>query len=230
MEFIGTFFLIFTIALTSTKGYDNPVPPLAIGSVLIVLVYMAGPISGAHFNPAVSIGIFLSRRNKITFRKLIGYILTQVVAGFVAGGLVAGLSEMSHIGPPELDTTYKFIVAFVVESLFSFLLMSVVLHVATTRVAAENKPFIGIAIGLTVMVGALSVSHMSGAVFNPAVGTGPFIVGFFMPNSTINMTGAQLAESILILYWLGPILGCVLASLLFRLTMSDEYVSTSFEM
>jgi len=229
MEFIGTFFLIFTITLTSTVGYDNPVPGLAIGGVLVVLVNLAGPVSGAHFNPAVSFGIFLSRRNKITLRKVLGYILVQVFAGFIASGLVAGISHGAHIEPPNLSDTYNFMRAFIVEALFTFLLMSVVLNVGSTKGAAENKPIIAMSVGFTIMTGALSVGHISGAVFNPAVGTGPFIVGFFIPKENGWLSGGDLIEYILLLYWLAPILGSSLAALIFRITVPDEYSSTSYD-
>src|SRR5262245_13716309 len=86
VEFIGTFFLVFTVGQT-VKGPDSAaLAPLAIGSVLMVMVYAGGHFSGGHYNPAVTLGVTL--RGKMTWAEALPYMAAQVVGAFVAAGLV----------------------------------------------------------------------------------------------------------------------------------------------
>ena len=87
-EFLGTFFLVLTVGLTVLGG--TPLAPLAIGSALMVMVYAGGHISGAHYNPAVSLAVFL--RRKLTATDLVGYWLCQLAGAIVAAILVKGLA------------------------------------------------------------------------------------------------------------------------------------------
>lgn len=178
MEFIGTFFLVFTVAAAAVGGWAPlGFAPLAIGSVLMVMIFAGGHISGGHYNPAVSFAVFV--RGKLPMNDLIIYWVVQLAAGVVAALLASSLLGISASAPLAVDLT-KVIVA---EFLFTFALTFVVLNVATAKGTAGNS-FYGLAIGFTVLSGAYAVGSISGGVFNPAVGTGITLLGVLDWGST----------------------------------------------
>jgi aquaporin Z len=164
-EFIGTFFLVLTIGCTVIPGAAGVIAPLAIGGALMVMVYAGGHISGAHFNPAVTLAICI--RGRCEGKQLIPYWLAQVLA-CVAAAMAAVFLVGKSGTPMEIKNVP---VAFVAEFLFTFALAFVVLNSATSKDTAGNS-FYGLAIGMTVMVGAFSVGSISGGAFNPAVALG----------------------------------------------------------
>jgi aquaporin Z len=173
VEFIGTFFLVFTVGMT-VKGPDGagPLAALAIGSSLMVMVYAGGHFSGGHYNPAVTLGVTL--RGKATWAEAIPYWGAQFAAAIVAALLVlfikpivAGPVDPPPGGPVEYSIPAKLLVEF----LFTFALVYVVLNSATAKGTAGNS-FYGLAIGFTVVVGAFAVGPVSGGAFNPAVALG----------------------------------------------------------
>lgn len=194
VEGIGTFFLVFTIGLVAAV---NPIPlaPLAIGGVLMVMVYAGGHISGAHYNPAITLAVFL--RKKATARELLGYWVAQLIGG-IAAGMLAG-SFVTDVASASLP---NYLPAGIVEFLFTFALAYVVLNVATTR-GTEGNSYYGLAIGFTVMVGAFAAGPISGAVFNPAVAVGITVLGFS-------------AGSALPLYLIANFAGAAFAAVLFN--------------
>jgi aquaporin Z len=195
-EFVGTFFLVLTIGLTVTNG--TPMAPLAIGSVLMAMVYMGGHISGAHYNPAVSVAILI--RGKMEARDLIPYVLSQL-----SGAIVASLTVMLIVGDtfaPAPAPEAGLVVVLLCEALFTFALSLVILNVATDDATAGNS-YYGLAIGFTVMAGAFAVGATSGGAFNPAVGTGPILIDALM--------GGGIWDHLWI-YWAGPVLGGVAAA------------------
>jgi aquaporin Z len=169
VEFIGTFFLVFTVGASVRSG--APLAPLAIGASLMVMIFAGGHISGGHFNPAVSWGVFL--RGKLTGADLIPYWVAQFAAGLVAAFIVTYLFSGPPAGGPALHGTVP---SLIVEFLFTFALVWVVLNTATAKGTAGNS-FYGLAIGMTVMTGAVAVGGISGGAFNPAVGFGVFRMG-----------------------------------------------------
>lgn len=169
-EFIGTFFLMLGILLAVTHSGD--LAPLAIGGILTVLVFACGHISGAHFNPAVSVGLHL--RGLVTVRELLAYIVVQVLAAAVGAGTFLLLETPGNA--PEVAQGE----AFLVELLFTFVLMWVILNVATSR-GTDGNSFYGLAIGFTVMAGAFMVGGISGAAFNPAIALGGIAAGLLDP-------------------------------------------------
>ena len=164
-EFIGTFFLVLTIGLTVTSG--SSLAPLAIGSVLMVMCYMGGAISGAHYNPAVTLAVFL--RGKLTARDVAPYMVMQLIGAFFAALIVHYLTGKTFAPDPSMEVTK--VGATIAEFLFTFALALVVLNTATASKTANNSYF-GLAIGFTVMVGAFAVGGISGGAFNPAVAVG----------------------------------------------------------
>lgn len=165
-EFIGTFFLVFTVGMTVFDPHTVGLwAPLAIGAALAVMVFAGGHISGGHFNPAVSLAVFL--RKKLSSRDLILYWVAQFVAGVIAALLVMYFKGGRAASPLALHP----LKALIAEFLFTFALCYVVLNVATAKATAGNSYF-GWAIGFTVLVGAYAVGTISGAAFNPAVALG----------------------------------------------------------
>ena len=164
-EFIGTFFLVLTVGCTVIPGAPAVIAPLAIGAALMVMVYAGGHISGAHFNPAVTLAVCI--RGRCEGNQLIPYWIAQVLA-CLAGALVAVFIVGKSGSPMEIKNVP---VAFVAEFLFTFALAFVILNSATSKDTAGNS-FYGLAIGMTVMVGAFAVGGISGGAFNPAVALG----------------------------------------------------------
>src|SRR6266568_1237076 len=157
-EFIGTFFLVLTIGCTVIPGAPGVIPPLAIGAVLMVMVYAAGHLSGGHLNPAVTLAVWI--RGRCDTKDVFPYWGAQVLAGIVAG-LVAVFLVGKSGTPMEIKSLPA---AFVAEFLFTFALAYVVLNAATAKATAGNS-FYGLAIGFTVVVGAFAVGPVSGGAF-----------------------------------------------------------------
>jgi aquaporin Z len=204
-ELVGTFFLVLTIGLTVMSG--TPMAPLAIGSVLMAMVYMGGHISGAHYNPAVSVAILI--RGKMDARDLVPYVLAQL-----AGAILASLAVMVIVGEtfaPAPAPEAGLVVVLLSEAVFTFALSLVILNVATDDATAGNS-YYGLAIGFTVMAGAFAVGGISGGVFNPAVGTGPILIDV--------LAGEGVFDHLWI-YWAGPLLGGIAAAGVFDLQHLD---------
>jgi aquaporin Z len=170
VEFIGTFFLVFTVGMAVARAGN--LAPLAIGSVLMVMVFAGGHISGGHYNPAVSTGVLL--RGRMRPVEYVPYVLAQAAAAVLAAMLVKGLGYGPHTAA-AVAATWKMLV---VEALFTFALVYVVLNVATAR-GTQNNSFYGLAIGFTIAVGAFAVGSISGGAFNPAVAFGATVMGMF---------------------------------------------------
>ena len=168
-EFIGTFFLIFTVGAATAKTGAGALAPFAAGGVLMVMVFAGGHVSGSHYNPAVTAAIMI--RGKIKPREAFSYAMTQLVAAVLAGLLARGIDGAGVAA--ATGATWK---ALTVEFLFTFALVYVALNVATSDGTRDNS-FYGLAIGFTVVVGALAVGGISGGAFNPAVALGASIVG-----------------------------------------------------
>jgi aquaporin Z len=169
-ELIGTFFLVFTVCCVSLAG--SPLGPLAVGAVLMTMIFAGGHISGGHFNPAVSLAVFL--RGRLSLADLPWYMGAQLIGGLIG----AGLSRLVIDVDPTAFTVSndRILAAFVAELLFTFALAYVVLNVATSK-DHPNNSFYGLAIGFTVLAGAVAVGGVSGAAFNPAVGLGVTVAG-----------------------------------------------------
>lgn len=167
VEFIGTFFLVFTVGMAVRSGSD--LAPLAIGAVLMVMIFSGGHVSGGHFNPAVTLAVFL--RGKCPKTDVIPYWIAQLVAGVLAAFIVVALT-----GRPLTPGSHAALPSLVVEFLFTFALAWVVLNTATAKGTSGNS-FYGLAIGFTVLTGAIAVGGISGGAFNPAVGLGVFVMG-----------------------------------------------------
>ncbi|MEO1128098.1 MAG: aquaporin [Planctomycetota bacterium] len=190
VEFIGTFFLILTIGMTVIDpGGAGAMAPLAIASVLMVMIYAGGHISGAHYNPAVTLAVLL--RGKCPVSDLVPYVIAQLVAAVAAAALVRYLkvdAEIVAMAPAVVP-------ALIAEFLFTFALVYVILNVATTK-AAEGNSYYGLAIGFTVLAGAYAVGGISGGAFNPAVAIGLVVMGLVDASDVWIHLVAQVAAAI----------------------------------
>ena len=198
VEFIGTFFLILIIGLTGN--------PVAIGLGLSVLIYMGAHISGAHYNPAVTLAMFLNE--EISKKELFSYISSQFLGAFVATFVINILGNNNFSVVPGTSDIGNVLIS---EILFTFLLVFVILNVALNKKIKGNQYF-GIAIGLTVTIGAFSVGDISGAVFNPAVSFGPSIYGLF----DSQIADSNISSDFFIYYLITGIVGSVSASYLYK--------------
>jgi aquaporin Z len=171
-EFIGTFGLVFTVGCAVMSG--SGLAPLAIGAVLMVLVYAGGHISGAHYNPAVTLGVFL--RGKISLKDAVPYWIAQFAAAFFAAWLSRYVVNPQHLTSLSLSGGHAVVAALLAEFFFTFALVYVVLNVATSKDHPDNQ-FYGLAIGFTVAAGAAAVGGISGGAFNPAVAFGATLMG-----------------------------------------------------
>ncbi|MDE2784792.1 MAG: aquaporin [Gemmatimonadota bacterium] len=204
-EFAGTFFLVFTIGLTVLQ--ETSAAPLAIGAVLAALVYMGAHVSGAHYNPAISIVILL--RGQLDRRDLLPYIAMQIAGATAAALMVRLVTGRFLTLAPGAGVSPA--VALAAESLFAFALSLVILNVATSPHTRGNS-YYGLAIGFVVMAGAGAVGDISGGAFNPAVGTGPILVAL--------AGGGPLHD--LWIYWVGPVAGAALAVPVYRMQHARE--------
>lgn len=186
VELIGTFFLVLTIGQVVIDPGAGDLAPIAIGAALMVMVFAGGHISGAHYNPAVTLGVML--RGKATTADLVGYWIAQVVGAGLAALVVRWLKGDYAAAPMELATAP----ALIAEFLFTFALVYVVLNVATAR-GNEGNSHYGLAIGFTVTVGAYAVGGISGGAFNPAVAVGIVLLGLVPAGSLWIYLVANLA-------------------------------------
>lgn len=203
-ELVGTFVFVFAIIGAVNSGSD--LTPLAIGFALMVMVYATGHISGAHLNPAVSVGVWL--RGAIDVMGLVAYLVAQLVGAALAAAVsfalfpAAAEAQQIEVGP-----------AFLVEALWTFVLVYVVLNVATSKDHPDNS-FYGLAIGTTVFVGAVGLGGISGGGFNPAVALGLSITG-------------QFAWGSYWLYFIAPIIGGAVAAVVFRVLNAHDKLPAS---
>jgi aquaporin Z len=199
-EFIGTFFLVLTIGLTAKTG--TPLAPLAIGSALMVMIYLGGHVSGAHYNPAVTLAIWL--RGKLSTGEIVPYMVAQLAGAFAAAAGVHYLVGFTFAPAPGAEVGAM--QAVVAEFLFTFALALVVLNVATADATAGNS-YYGLAIGFTVLAGAFAAGPISGGAFNPAVGTGPTL---------FHAVAGDGGLGHLWIYLVGPFLGGIGAAAVFK--------------
>jgi aquaporin Z len=166
VEFIGMFLFVLTVGMV-VIGHDanNFMLPVAIGSTLMVLVYAGGHVSGGHYNPAVTLAVWL--RGRCPTADVPAYWISQILGAFAASGVVLYLKGDTVATPQEIQV----VPALIAEFIGTFALCYVVLNVATAKATAGNSNY-GLAIGFTVVVMAYALGGISGGAFNPAIATG----------------------------------------------------------
>jgi aquaporin Z len=160
MEFIGTMFLVLVIGLNSN--------PIAVGAILIAMVYIGWHISGAHYNPAITLAVWI--RGKIDLKNAVAYIFAQLLGAFAASIVFYLIQERTFAPAPTVGVEiWKSIL---LELLFTFALCSVFLELATSERLKGNYIY-GLAIGFTFLGGIYAIGGISGGVLNPAAAFGP---------------------------------------------------------
>lgn len=208
-EFVGTFFLVLTVGLNVLQ--NTPFAPISIGSILMVMIFATGSVSGGHFNPAVTVGIVVAQ--KLTNQDLISnkragiYVAVQLIAGIVAACTYWALLGATFTLKPGVG--YTWFDASIVEVLFTLALVFVVLNVACLQDKSGND-FFGLSIGFTVMSAAFAIGGISGCSLNPAVSVGVMLTDFMH-------IGHAHSLRYLPLYIICPLIGACAASGLFYL-------------
>ena len=204
VELIGTFFLVLTIGQTVVDSPTGVIPPLAIGSALMVMIYAGGHLSGGHYNPAVTLAVWI--RGRCATVDVIPYWVAQV-AGAALAALVV-IYFKGHAQPDGSGPAMDIPKGFLAEFLFTFALAYVMLNSATSKATAGNS-FYGLAIGFTVLTGAFAVGGISGGAFNPAVAIGATIMNLIKP-------------SVVWVHLIADLAGGAVAGLLFRFLNPDD--------
>ncbi|MDZ4823985.1 MAG: aquaporin [Flavobacteriales bacterium] len=199
-ELIGTLVLVFTIGTAVASG--SVFAPLSIGCALMVMGYAGGHISGAHYNPAVSLAIFI--RGKISGPEMFQYWIAQISGGLAGAFLSCAItgSDTCCQMIPEAEASR----AVFAELIGTFILAFVVLNVATVK-AHHGNSFYGLAIGFTIFALASTIGSISGGAYNPAVG---------ISRCFCDMANGGPSLSNLWIYLVGPFAGATLAALVWN--------------
>lgn len=210
-EFTGTYFLVLTVGCNVLTG--SVAAAISIGGVLTVMIFALGSVSGAHFNPAVTLAVALSGRKQLDAKQGALYIVAQLIASVCAAATYAVICKGTFVLEPVAK--YTWVTALTVELLYSMALCYVVLNVATTRRQFGNQYF-GLAIGFTVVAAALAIGGISGCSLNPAVSFGTLAAATFERGTP--------ALRWFPLYFFAPFLGAALAAGSFYIVRKgDEY-------
>jgi aquaporin NIP len=207
-EIIGTFALVFCgtgaiIINQETAGVvTHPGIAFTFGLVVMVMIYALGPISGAHFNPAVTIAFTVAK--KFPVKEVIPFIISQSVGAFLASVILHFLfptNEFLGATMPAGSAQQSF----VLELLLTFFLMLVIVHVATG--SKEQGMFAGLAIGSTVLLEAMFAGPICGASMNPIRSLAPALVSGHTENLWV--------------YLLAPTLGAIIAIGIWKILKND---------
>jgi aquaporin Z len=224
-EFLGTFVLVFAgcgaaILDAGNKGIDYLGVALAFGVAVLVMVYAVGAISGGHFNPAVTLGLAIARR--FPWSDVVAYVVTQVVAAFVASLVLLGVAEgqdgfgakasgfASNGYGDHSPTHYSLGSVILVEIVLTAIFLYVIIGATDVRAPVG---FAGIAIGLTLTIIHLVSIPVSNTSVNPARSTGPAII----------QHGWALGQ--LWVFWLAPLVGAAIAGATYHYIVGEKAAS-----
>jgi len=204
-EFVGTFMLILTVGCNVLTG--SPVWAVtSIACTLMVSIYALGGVSGANFNPAVSLALGIAKKLEW---KDVGIYMGCQIAGGICAGLVYGLAlwDVFNLAPTPGFAWWQ---AGLAELLYTFMLCFVVLNVAASKMHAGKNQFYGLAIGFVVVAGGYGAGHISGGCFNPAVAIG------------IDVSSAGLGFGWCLPYTVFELIGAAIAAVLFQVCRPEE--------
>ncbi len=206
-EFVGTFALVFIGAGSVATNYiSNGALGLfgiatAFGLVVMAMIYATGHISGTHINPAVTIALVATK--KMDAKDAVPYIISQLAGAAVAGMTLAVIYPTAvagvNLGTTGLGTNVGFGTGVLVEAILTFLLVFTIFGAAVDKRAPAG--FAGFAIGMVVLFDILVGGPLTGASMNPARTFGPALASGYWANHLV--------------YWIGPIIGGVVAALLY---------------
>ena len=205
-ETIGTFGLIFfgvgaIMQQQATQSLGTTGIAVAHGLAILIGVYAFGHISGGHFNPAVSFGMWVTRR--IDLPKMLSYWVAQLLGATLAAFLVSHIYQGgpvdTHLGTPAVDPTIGPRMGFLIEAILTFFLVITVFGVAIDSRASTS--FAGLAIGFAIIADILMGGALTGAAMNPARAFGPALASGYWQDQWV--------------YWAGPLLGGGVAAILY---------------
>jgi len=241
-EFIGTLMVVITFGLNVMQG--NPATAWSTAACVMSLMYSVSNISGGHFNPAVTLGVFLSGRRKCHAKDATLYIIVQFIAGILAAGVLAILLHSANL--PALGLApgkgFNWAQALMTEAIFTMILVYVVLAVATMETVHEftysrHNFFFGLAVGACYTVGGVAVGAITGGSLNPASSLGVALCKFMSseveglydesattttPTPGMWIPGVPLPENCGF-YILYELCGAAVAALVFHCTHAREY-------
>ncbi|MBS1755140.1 MAG: aquaporin [Ferruginibacter sp.] len=202
-EFIGTMFLVLVVGIAAIAGTAGAMAPVAIGTILMVMVYAGGHISGAHYNPAVTLAVLI--RGKIDMGGAITYWIAQIGGALAAWAIATFIFDITGADTSAVKSVGQGLTA---EILGTLALAYVVLNTATAK-GTNGNSFYGLAIGFTVLTCAYSFGAYSGGAFNPAVAIGACLMkGFVWADFWI--------------YLVGGLVGGALAAFIFNMNNPDD--------
>ena len=214
-EFIGAFALIFigAAAIIQTGGQNLVAIAIAHGLAIALLVSSLGHISGGLFNPALTIGLWATRR--LDTISTVAYIIAQLLGAVVAALALLllfpeALRDAVSLGTPLLGRGIDFAQGVILEAIATFFLM---LAVFGTALDSRGPKLGGFGIGLILTMDILAIGTLTGAAMNPARSFGPALVGGEWSNHLV--------------YWIGPIIGAVVAALVYHYLFAEEEMEMS---
>lgn len=206
-EFIGTYILVLTVGCNILGGV-NVWAVTSIASSLMVSIYALGGVSGAHFNPAVTLAIALTNKMPGGWLQAVTYMAVQVVAGVLAG--ITYLTIFHSSFDLEPGKGHSWVGAGCVEMVYTFMLCFTVLNVACSSASKDNQ-YYGLAIGYVIVAGGYAVGAVSGGVFNPAVGLG------------VDLASLHKGFGYSLIYLVFQFAGAGLAALAFRQVRGEDF-------
>jgi glycerol uptake facilitator-like aquaporin len=202
IECIGTYFLVLAYGLSGDA--------IAIGFTLSALVFIGAAVSGAHYNPAISIGAFLLK--KLTLSELTGYIISQIVGAFLAASTVLFISSfVFYVEPPINSGFYQ---QLGIEIILTFLLTLSALVAWIGNKSHKNVATYSFVVGFTLVALVLIGQNISGGIFNPAISIGTSILDYLLG-------GASYRD--VITYTMGPIFGALIAAYTYKFVIEERY-------
>lgn len=205
-EGIGTFFFVATVVLAANNPGISPLAPLAIGAVYMAMIYAGAHISGAHYNPAVTLAVMM--RGKIERDDALWYVVAQIVGAVLAAIIGGFLLKCGYNLDTQMHVHKSGICSVLAEFFGTFALAYVVLNVTTTRNNAGNSHY-GLAIGFVVLAVTYGLGGISGGAFNPALAVGGSLAGMF-------------GWGDIWIYLLGSLLGAAVAATVFQIVYGNE--------
>lgn len=233
-EFVGSFLLVFfgagavvvTILMNNGSSVPNPFNigismadwlgiNIVFGITLAVAIYAFGKVSGAHFNPAVTIGLWSVR--KFPSKDVVPYIIIQLIGATVAGLLIAACMGMQSVTLAKLGATAPFVgvgyyQAIAVETVGTFVLVLAIMAVAVDKRATPG--FAGLIIGLSLTSILTLISNITGGSVNPARTFGPYLAN--------TLLGGANLWAYLPIYIIGPVIGGILAAVIYQYISEED--------
>ena len=201
-EVIGTFALVFcgtgaiVINQESAGVITHPGIALTFGLIVMVMIYVLGPVSGAHLNPAVTIAFAVAR--KFPVKEILPYMISQVAGAMSASLVLHYLFPANQFLGSTLPAGEE-MQSFILEVILTFFLMLVIIQVATG--SKEQGMFAGLAIGSTVLLEAMFAGPICGASMNPARSLSPAVVSGHLEHLWIYIVAPVSGAILAVVVW-----------------------------